>query len=380
MQFNEVIGQERLKKKLRESVLHGRVAHAQMFVGPAGAGGLPLAIAYAQYLTCMARTEEDSCGQCAACRRYSKLEHPDLQLIFPKNKTDDEGTTFSSKDFVLRFREAMLENPYLSLQGWLQFLGIENKQGIINVNDSAEVLHNLSYKAYEAEYRVVIVWLAEKMNTESANKLLKVLEEPPPRTVFLFTCESTENMLATILSRVQSHRLDRLTEEEMADALIAEAEADGAQARLAAHLSDGDFGMARQLLRDPQAVNGAVQFFIAWMRACFVMKMDTIGTLMDEFQKMGRERQKDLLRQAAGLLRNVLMYRIDPDGDHAMLQQQMEFVHKFSRFISPENMEGLLAELDRAHYHIERNAHPKILFTDLSYRISDLLKQEALKA
>lgn len=380
MLFADVIGQGRLKEKLRESVQHGRVAHAQMLVGPNGAGPLPLALAYAQYLSCTARTAEDSCGECSSCRRYAKLEHPDLQLIFPKNKTDAEGTTWSSKDFVIRFREAVLRKPYLDLQEWLQFLGIENKQGIINVNDSAEVLHNLSYKAYEAEYRIVIVWLAEKMNTESANKLLKVLEEPPPRTVFLFTSESTENMLATILSRVQTHRLDRLSEEVMVDGLMADAGTDMEQARLAAHLADGDFGLARQLLRDPEAVNGAVQFFIAWMRACFMMKMDTLGTLMDQFQKMGRERQKDLLKQAAGLLRNVLMYRMDPNGNHMMMQQQMEFVQKFSRFISPDNMEGLLEELDRAHYHIERNAHPKILFTDLSYRISELLKQEALKS
>lgn len=380
MLFSQVIGQERLKVKLRESVQHGRVAHAQMLVGPTGAGALPLALAYAQYLACTARTAEDSCGKCSACRRYAKMEHPDLQLIFPKNKTaDNEGTGYSSKDFVLRFREAVLANPYINLQEWLQFLGIENKQGIINVNDSAEVLANLSYKAYEAEYRVVIVWLAEKMNTESANKLLKVLEEPPQRTVFLFTSESTENMLATILSRVQTHRLDRLSEEQIMVGLMADADVDEQQAHLAAHIADGDFGLAVQLLRDPDAVSGAVQFFISWMRACFGMRMDTLSALMDEFQKMGRERQKDLLKQAAGLLRNVLMYRMNPEGSHTMMQQQMEFVQKFSKFISPDNMEGLLTELDKAHYHIERNAHPKILFTDLSYSISTLLQQEALK-
>jgi len=380
MFFRDVIGQERLKRKLRESVLHKRVAHAQMLVGPTGAGSLPLALAYAQYLACTDRTEADSCGQCRSCRRYATMEHPDLQLIFPKNRTNDnEGQKFSSKDFVIRFREAVLDNAYLSLQDWLSFLGIENKQGSINVEDSAEILHNLSYKAYEAEYRVIIIWLAEKMNTESANKLLKVLEEPPLRTVFLFTSESTENMLATILSRVQTHRLDRLSDAEVLNGMLAIAGTDEAQAALAAQLADGDFGLARQLLQDPETVSGTINFFIGWMRACFVMKMDTIATLMDEFQKMGRERQKDLLTQAAGLLRNVLLYRMNPDGQHNMLRQQMDFVQKFSRFISPDNMDGLLAELDRAHYHIERNAHPKILFTDLSYSISVLLQQEALK-
>jgi len=380
MYFRDVIGQERLKRKLRESVLHKRVAHAQMLVGPTGAGSLPLALAYAQYLACTEGTDEDSCGQCSSCRRYLSMEHPDLQLIFPKNRTNEnEAQKFSSKDFVIRFREAVLDNPYLSLQEWLSFLGIENKQGSINVEDSAEILHNLSYKAYEAEYRVIIIWLAEKMNTEAANKLLKVLEEPPLRTVFLFTSESTENMLATILSRVQTHRLDRLSDSEVLAGLLAHDGVDESQASLAAQLADGDFGLARQLLQDPETVSGTINFFIGWMRACFMMKMDTIASLMDEFQKMGRERQKDLLTQAAGLLRNVLLYRMNPDGHHSMLREQMDFVQKFSRFISPDNMDGLLAELDKAHYHIERNAHPKILFTDLSYSISALLQQEALK-
>jgi len=380
MFFRDVIGQERLKRKLRESVLHKRVAHAQMLVGPTGAGSLPLALAYAQYLACTDRTEADSCGKCSSCRRYGSLEHPDLQLIFPKNRTgESEGQKFSSKDFVIRFREAVLDNAYLSLQDWLSFLGIENKQGSINVEDSAEILHNLSYKAYEAEYRVIIIWLAETMNIQSANKLLKVLEEPPLRTVFLFTSESTENMLATILSRVQTHRLDRLSDAEVLNGMLDNEGTNETQAALAAQLADGDFGFARQLLQDPETVSGTINFFIGWMRACFVMKMDTIATLMDEFQKMGRERQKDLLTQAAGLLRNVLLYRMNPDGEHNLLRQQMDFVQKFSRFISPDNMDGLLSELDKAHYHIERNAHPKILFTDLSYSISALLQQEALR-
>ncbi|MCF8257829.1 MAG: hypothetical protein K9J06_09755 [Flavobacteriales bacterium] len=380
MFFRDVIGQERLKQKLRESVLNKRVAHAQMLVGPTGAGSLPLALAYAQYLACTDRSEVESCGVCSSCRRYHLLEHPDLQLIFPKNRTgDNEGQKFSSKDFVIRFREAVLEDPYLSLQQWLSFLGIENKQGAINVEDSAEILHNLSYKAYEAEYRVIVVWLSEKMNTEAANKLLKVLEEPPVRTVFLFTSESTENMLATILSRVQTHRLERLSDAEIVQGLIADGGSDESQAALAAQLADGDFGLARQFMHDPESISATVNFFIGWMRACFTMKMDTISVLMDEFQKMGRERQKDLLAQAAGLLRNVLLYRMAPDAHQPMIRQQMEFVQKFSRFISPDNMEGLLTELDRASYHIERNAHPKILFTDLSYSISALLQQEALK-
>ncbi len=201
MRFSDVVGQDRLKEKLCGSVSNARVAHAQMFVGPAGAGPLPLALAFAQYLACKDRGETDSCGECDSCKRYGKLEHPDLQLIFPKNKTSKiTHQHFSSKDFVGEWRAVVIGNPYLSLNDWLKDLGIENKQGAINVDDSKEILHNLSYKAYEADYRVVLIWLVENMNIASANKLLKVLEEPPEKTVFLLIAQDTENLLQTIIS------------------------------------------------------------------------------------------------------------------------------------------------------------------------------------
>ncbi|MFM1874370.1 MAG: hypothetical protein RL266_107 [Bacteroidota bacterium] len=377
MLFKEIVGQELLKNKLRASVHDSRVAHAQMLVGPSGSGPLPLALAFAQFLACKNRSETESCAKCSSCLQYAKLEHPDLQLVFPKNKTQKvDGKSISSKDFLTEWRAAVLRNPYIDLNGWLKELGIENKQGLINVEDSREVLQNLSYKAYDSEYRVVLIWLAEHMNASSANKILKILEEPPERTVFLLVAEGTENMLPTILSRVQIHRLARLNEDEIATALPGD---DPNRARQLAHMADGDLNLARQLLEDQSAITESIQFFIQWMRACFTMNLESIQDLTEEFQTMGREQQKAVLVQSGAILRKVLMYRTLPDTREKLLQEEMEFVQKFSRFITMDNTAGMLELLDQAHYHIERNANPRILFTDLSFKLSDQLLSEATK-
>lgn len=378
MLFAETIGQAALKGKLRNSVVNGRVAHAQLLVGPSGSGALPLALAYAQYLACTDRNELDSCGKCSSCIRYAKLEHPDLQLIFPKNKTSKvDHQTFSSRDFLVEWRKAVLNNPYLNLNDWLKELGIDNKQGAINVNDSREIIQNLSYKAYEADHRIVLIWLAEHMNLSAANKLLKILEEPPERTVFLLVAEGTEDMLQTILSRVQLHKMGRLKAAEISAALRSETE-DQTQLESFAELADGDFNLARQLLNDKTAVTNSVDFFIRWMRACFVLNMEQINDLLEEFNALGREQQKELLFQSTGILRKGLMYSSVSGSSTKLLREEMDFMHKFSRFINLENTEGMLTLLNDAHYHIERNANPRIIFTDLSFKLSDLLKVGAL--
>ena len=379
MLFQQVVGQEALKQKLRDSVKNGRVAHAQMLVGSAGSGPLPLALAFAQYLACKNRTETDGCGTCESCKRYAKLEHPDLQLIFPKNKTQKvDSKNYSSKEFVVDFRAAVVKSPYMNLNNWLKQLGIENKQGLINVDDSREVLQNLSYKAYEAEYRVVLIWLAEYMNASAANKILKILEEPPERTVFLLVAEDTENMLQTILSRVQIHRLGRLSEDEIAKALP-DVEGGEERAQLLAHLADGDLNLAKQLLEDQTVVTDSIGFFIRWMRACFSVNLEMLRDLTDEFQSLGREQQKAMLQQSGSILRKVLMYRTLPESKGKLLREELEFVHKFSQFITQENAAGMLEALDEAHYHIERNANAKITFTDLSFQLSQKVLSGALK-
>lgn len=379
MRFSEVVGQQKLKEKLLGSVINGRVAHAQMLVGPSGAGSLPLALAYAQYLACKNRVATDSCGVCDSCIRYAKLEHPDLQLIFPKNKTQKvDHKNFSSKDFLPEWRKAVLADPYLNLNDWLKGLGIDNKQGAINVDDSREILQNLSYKTYEADHRVVLIWLAEHMNSSASNKLLKILEEPPARTVFLLVAESTENMLQTILSRVQIHRLGRLSEMEIAQALTTE-DSDTEHLKRLAHMADGSLNLARQLLQEQDSVTAGIQFFIRWMRAAYLRHLEQLAELNEAFSAMGREQQKAQLEQSANILRKVLMYKTLPDTKAQLLREEVEFVHKFSQFIGLENSGEMLQALNDAHYHIERNANARIIFTDLSFVLSDQLQSMALR-
>ncbi|MGB0916366.1 MAG: ATP-binding protein [Flavobacteriales bacterium] len=378
MLFSEVIGQNSLKEKLQNSVVNGRVAHAQMFVGPVGSGPLPVALAFSQFLSCKNRNEKDSCGTCDSCIRYAKLEHPDLQLIFPKNKTSKvDHKNFSSKDFVVDWRSAVLANPYLNLNDWLKGLGIDNKQGSINVDDSREVLQNLSYKAYESDYRVVLIWLAEHMNASAANKILKILEEPPERTVFLLVAESTENMLQTIISRVQIHRLGRLNEAEIAGSIATDENRE--RAEKLAHLADGDLNLAKQLLEDETPITNTINFFIRWMRACYGVQMEALRDLTEEFQSLGREQQKALLAQSSGILRKVLMYRTIPETKDKLMKEELDFVHKFSQFITSNNSAGMLEAMNDAHYHIERNANARITFTDLSFKLSDYVLSEAMK-
>lgn len=379
MLFSQVVGQLELKKKLRNSVKNGRVAHAQMLVGPAGVGSLAVALAFAQYLACKQRTETDACGTCDSCLRYAKLEHPDLQLIFPKNKTSKaEHKKFSSKDFLPEWRAAVLANPYLNFNDWLKQLGIANKQGTINVDDSREVLQNLSYKAYESDYRVVLIWLAEYMNPSAANKLLKILEEPPARTVFIMVAESTENILQTIISRVQIHRLGPLKETEIVAALANENQ-DANEVKKFAYMANGDLNLAQNLIQDQTAIIYSINFFINWMRACYGNRMEVIHKLAEEFNTLGREQQKALLIHSMSILRKTLMYKTIPNTESTLLNEELNFIHKFSAFMAIDNTAKMLEELNAAHYHLERNAHARITFTDLSFKLGDLVMREAIK-
>lgn len=380
MLFRDVAGQEKLKQKLIDSVFNRRVAHAQMFVGKVGTGPLPLALAFAQYLACTDRSREDSCGKCNACLRYAKLEHPDLQLIFPKNKTDIVSSkAFSSKEFVSDWRKAVLTNPYLALNDWLKGLGIENKQGLINVEDSKEILQNLSYKAYEADYRVILIWLAEHMNGPAANKLLKVLEEPPERTVFLLITEDSEQIISTIRSRVQSHRLERLNDQEIVNKLAETTQGSELDLQGLAHMADGDFGLAKELVNNQESITSTIRFFINWMRACFGGQMEAVRDLGDKFHALGREQQKELLQNSMTILRKVLLYRVLPETKEKLLKEELDFIHKFSAFITVKNSGPIMEELNKAHYHIERNANARIVFTDLSFSVSEQLVAEAMK-
>jgi len=247
MLFKEIIGQEEIKKKLIKTVEENRISHAQLFSGPEGAGSLPLAIAYAQYISCEDRSGNDSCGTCHSCLKYSKLIHPDLHFILPVASTPKVKEPLTDK-FLEEWRESFLENPYLSPAEWYKAIGLENKQGFINVDESYEIIRKLSLKSYESEYKVVIIWLPEKMNKPKENKLLKIIEEPPSKTLFLMITENSTNILPTIYSRAQMIRIPKLEEKEILLALQQKYDFEEVNMKDAAHLADGNYLRALNIL------------------------------------------------------------------------------------------------------------------------------------
>ena len=375
MQFSEVLDQTRIKERLINSAKTGRVSHAQMIVGNEGAGGLPLALAYATYLSCSDKQDQDSCGKCSSCVKYIKLEHPDLHLFFPNNTGKEVKKNPSSGQFVNDWRRSVLKSPYLNLSDWLNDLGVGNKIGILSERDSAEILATTSLKNYESEYRIILIWMAEKMNESCANKILKVIEEPPPKTVFLLVVEDTENMLDTIQSRVQAVHLPPLNDEVIAERLIRDYELDSQSAHSIALRSDGNYHMALKLAHagDDNDIN---EFFIRWMRLCFSGNSVEIFKLADEFHSLGRERQKEWLQAASNMLRKASIHKWQTNS--GLVGEQEKFVANFAKFMDPLVSMKLLSILDEASSQISRNAFAKIVLADMSFSIGGILRQKAV--
>jgi DNA polymerase-3 subunit delta' len=346
-----------------------------MIVGNEGAGGLPLALAYATYLSCSDKQDQDSCGKCSSCVKYIKLEHPDLHLFFPNNTGKDVKKNPSSGQVVNDWRKSVLKSPYLNLSDWLNDLGVGNKIGILSERDSAEILATTSLKNYESEYRIILIWMAEKMNESCANKILKVIEEPPPKTVFLLVVEDTENMLDTIQSRVQAVHLPPLNDEAIAERLIRDHELDSQSAHSIALRSDGNYHMALKLAHagDDNDIN---EFFIRWMRLCFSGNSVEIFKLADEFHSLGRERQKEWLQAASNMLRKASIHKWQTNS--GLVGEQEKFVANFAKFMDPLVSMKLLSILDEASSQISRNAFAKIVLADMSFSIGGILRQKAV--
>ena len=370
MLFKEIIGQSAIKERLTRSVKEGRVSHAQLFLGSEGSGSLALALAYAQYISCKNRQESDSCDTCSSCIKYNKLVHPDLHFVYPIALSKEVRT---SSSVAIEWRAALLDNPYITLFNWFEQLGAENKQAIIGVEESAEILSKLSLTTYEAEYKIMIIWQAEKMNPASANKLLKILEEPPDKTLFLLVCESEEQLLRTIVSRTQLIKIPKISDVDLTKALIDNHGLSPEAAEGTAHLADGNFAEALSLITENENAGQNLASFQKLMRAS--LKFDPKGVMswIDEISAAGRERQKNFLNYALHIMReSVVLNYADPSLVKLGLEEQ-DFVKKFSPFIHANNIENFVEELNKAHYHMERNANAKILFMDLAFKFNELL-------
>ena len=384
MLFKEIIGQEATKRQLRQSVREGRIPHAQLFAGVSGIGKLQLALAYAQYLNCPHRTEEDSCGQCPTCLQFEKLQHPDLHFVFPIVKTD-AGDTCDA--FLEPWREIILTNRYFDLEDWHKALGVETKQSMIYEKESGEILRKLSLKPYGNGYKVMIIWQPEKMNADCANKLLKLLEEPPAQTVFLLVSEHPEALLSTIQSRVQTIRIPRLETETIAEALRAKT-VDATRATDIARIAKGSYLTALKKADETEENQQELRDFIALFRDAY-----TVGVLKDPQKKyeslkrlrqwslemadskVGREEQKHFLQYAQQQVRENYIRNIGREELNYQMEEERDFSLKFAPFIHDGNVEGIMNQLDLAERQIEQNGNAKIIFFDLCLQMIVLIKK-----
>jgi DNA polymerase-3 subunit delta' len=374
VQFRDIPNQTALKEILRQSVQRGHVAHAQLFRGAEGSAALALALAYAQYLNCEGRTDDadDSCGHCPACLKIGKLAHPDLNFVLPTTATKSVPKDATSAKFAAEWRTFLAESPYQGFNDWMQHIGAENKQGSISKEEAGLLLKLVSLKAFEAKFKIVILWLPELMHPAAANAVLKLLEEPPPTTIFLLVSNEPEQLLPTILSRVQPVVVRPFSEDDITAYLTEHYHVPEAKARQVAQLAEGNLGAAIAS-RDQSADHNYAEFFIKWMRRCYSLKMSDVMALADEFQKMGRENQKEQLSFSLGLLRKVLLFGLDPQLVPHLASGEQQFVQGFSRFVTIRNADQLTEELNTAHYHIERNANPRMVFVDASLRMGQQL-------
>lgn len=363
MQFSRIVGQQQLKESMVQAINEGRISHAQLFLGPEGNGALPLALAYTQYLFCKNRTATDSCGQCPQCQKISKLAHPDVHFVYPLALSKEVE---KSTDVFVKWKEAFLQNPYLSLSDWMEFLEAENKQMIIGVGESKDILHQLSLTSYEGSYKVMILWMAEKMNLVAANKILKILEEPPDKTIFFLITESTQ-LPITILSRTQITKVPRIAENELAPVLVASHGLSEDAALYLAQASEGNYRVAQILAGERESSEFNFLKFQEWMRTCLKLDGEKLSDWITEMAGIGRERQKQFLSYSIKLIRQSLL--LDSGLPVRTAQNEEEFLQKFSPYVPFNGGAAIAEEMTRAYHAVERNANPKILLMSLSLKI-----------
>ena len=379
MQFKDIIGQEELKRHLIRSVDTGRVSHAQLFTGRAGSGTLALAVAYVQYLCCRHRHDGDSCGECPDCRQIAALAHPDLHLVYPVNKQGKKsGEAVLSDEFLPLFRKLFEERRgYVSPQQWYERLELgKTLKGMISAREADEIIRKLSFKSFESEYKTMLIWLPEAMNEEAANKILKILEEPWEKTLFLLVSEQPTLLLPTILSRTQEVAVPRIDPAVLEQTAAAEGVADPLQARNMARLADGDLLELQHLIAGE---NDAVRqenfdLFRRLMRLSYNDKhLELIGWA-EEAAALSREQQRSMLLDAARLLRESFMLHAGMADISYLWGEELAFCAKFAPFVGTDNIEPLIAEIESARAQITQNGNPMIVFTHFALAVSKMIK------
>lgn len=369
MLFKDIIGHAAIKQRLINSANEKRISHAQLFLSKEGVGTIGLAIAYAQYIACANKQPTDSCGVCSSCVKYNKLVHPDLHFAFPTNTTTKVTKDPTSAQFMPEWRKAVLDNVYMDLFEWLQTIGIDNKQGILSVNESDDIIRKLVLKPYESEFKVMIIWMAEKMNTQAANKLLKLLEEPPDKTLFILIVEQQEQLLATIISRTQLIKVGGIDDDNLTKAIMYDYQLSAEQAHEVINMAEGSYNAAKRLAEETEGDNLFMQLFREWMLICFNKKTIELVGFIDKLEALKRERQKKFLQYCLHLIRESLIMAYQGNAVSKTAGAEKQFIDKFhQRIIGADTME-IVEEFNNCIYHIERNANSKILFMDVSLKL-----------
>ncbi|MEO7960016.1 MAG: hypothetical protein ABIR19_00630 [Ginsengibacter sp.] len=406
MLFKNVIGQEEIKSHLIDMVSQNRLSHALLFLGKEGSGSLSLALAFAQYLVCnvanpplqlqIAQSDlfsipeeitgpeasgpvsiiRDACGICAACIKAERFIHPDIHFSFPVI-TKKAGTPPISDDYIREWREFIGQSSYGNIYDWLQFLSAENKQGNITARECNEINHKLSLKSFESNTKILIMWMPEHLGN-SGNKLLKLIEEPPPDTLFLFVAEEEQAILPTILSRTQLIKIPRLTVMDVENALVRKEDTNPDRATQVAALSEGNYREALHLLRHAdEDWQGLIR---DWLNA--IMKNNAAGQVkwIEVISRLGREKQKQFLKYFIHLLQQAirLQFLQISAGDMMMPENERDFAERLNKMSGVSAQEAIVGELDKASYYVERNANPKMLFHALSIRLRYIIKDNSL--
>ena len=371
MRFSDIIGQEELKSHLTDSIDKGRISHAQLFTGIAGAGTLPLAIAYAQYLNCPNRKDGDSCGVCPSCQQIAQSAHPDVHFIYPVNKQGKKsGEVVLSAEFLPQWREIMSQSGgYFTRQEWYDKLDLgKTLQGMISAKEADEIIRRLSFKSFQSQYKVVIIWQAETMNEEAANKILKILEEPWENTVFLLVAERGDLLLKTILSRTQETSVPRLKVED----LVSLSGASEQERRNRARLAAGDVIQMRRMVQGEgdELREECFDLFCRLMRLSYNDKHLELLDWADEVAQLSREQQRQMLTHSARLLREAYMLHAGLGRISYLWGEEAKFCNNFAPFIGNQNIEILISEIESAMRQINQNGNARIVFTHFALAVS----------
>jgi len=371
MRFSKIPGLSHEKKRLVDSFNSNTIHHAMLFVGQRGSANLSLALAFATYINCKSRGD-DSCGLCSSCNKMDKLIHPDVNFIFPVAPTAKINKEIISDKFIESWRSSVIESPYLTVEDWFEIYGFENKQPNISKDEVRNLVKKLSLKPFESVFKINIIWLPEYLNISTANAMLKILEEPPGSTLFFIVTNNHQKLISTIRSRVQLFKVKRFSDEDMKEYLSLSKNVSESEVDQAIYLSDGDLNKAEKYLYASNSED--LEKIKVWMRSCYTQNFQEINSQVEWFNSLSKIKKRTFLIYSLKLMREALVSGID-ETLSKISDGEMSFISKFRTTLDSDDFEEIIIFLDESIRFLDRNANPKILFLDLSIKISNLFKK-----